>query len=461
MVGNLLQPEIASMIDARNFTALRELFEEMPPVDVAEIILDLPEDEQVIIFRILPHALAADVFEYLDVDVDAQQQLLRGMAHEQVVGILNEMSPDDRTALLEELPSAAARQLLKLLTPEERQIAQQLLGYPEGSVGRLMTPDLIAVKAEWTVRDTLDFVRENGRDSETLNVIYVVDDRGKLIDDLRIREFLLTPLDRKVSELLDETFVALSATDTQEDALNVFRKYDRSALPVLDSGGVLVGLVTIDDMLDVAQEEATEDMEKFGGMEAMDEAYMRIPLLTMVRKRATWLVVLFLGEMLTASAMGYYEGAIAKAVVLALFLPMIISSGGNSGSQASMLIIRAMALGEVTLRDWWRVMQKEILAGLMLGLVLGSIGFLRVAVWAQFSNVYGPHWMLIAITVGVALVGVVLWGSLSGSMLPFVLRALGADPATSSAPFVATLVDVTGLIIYFSLALLILRGSML
>ena len=391
MVGNLLQPEIKSMIDARNFTALRELFEEMPPVDVAEIILDLPADEQVIIFRILPHALAADVFEYLDVDVDAQQQLLRGMAHEQVVGILNEMSPDDRTALLEELPSAAARQLLKLLTPEERQIAQQLLGYPEGSVGRLMTPDLIAVKAEWTVRDTLDFVRENGRDSETLNVIYVVDDRGKLIDDLRIREFLLTPLDRKVSELLDETFVALSATDTQEDALNVFRKYDRSALPVLDSGGVLVGLVTIDDMLDVAQEEATEDMEKFGGMEAMDEAYMRIPLLTMVRKRATWLVVLFLGEMLTASAMGYYEGAIAKAVVLALFLPMIISSGGNSGSQASMLIIRAMALGEVTLRDWWRVMQKEILAGLMLGLVLGSIGFLRVAVWAQFSNVYGPH----------------------------------------------------------------------
>ena len=461
MVGNLLQPEIKSLIDARNFTALRELFEEMPPVDVAEIILDLPEDEQVIIFRILPHALAADVFEYLDVDVDAQQQLLRGMAHEQVVAILNEMSPDDRTALLEELPSAAARQLIRLLTPEERQIAQELLGYPEGSVGRLMTPDLIAIDAKWTVRETLNYVRENGRDSETLNVIYVVDERGKLIDDLRIREFLLTPLDKQVNELMDETFVALSATDTQEDALNIFRKYDRSALPVLDSTGVLVGLVTIDDMLDVAQEEATEDMEKFGGMEAMDEAYMRVPLVTMVRKRATWLVVLFLGEMLTASAMGYYEGAIAKAVVLALFLPMIISSGGNSGSQASMLIIRAMALGEVTLRDWWRVMRKELVAGLLLGLVLGSIGFLRVAIWAQFSDVYGPHWMLVAITVGVALIGVVLWGSLAGSMLPFLLRRLGADPATSSAPFVATLVDVTGLIIYFSLALLILRGSML
>ncbi len=461
MVGKILIPEIQTMIEARKFIALRELFSEMPPADVAEIILDLPEDEQVIIFRILPHALAADVFEYLDVDVEAQQQLLRGMAHEQVVSILNEMSPDDRTALLEELPSAAARQLIRLLTPEERRIAQALLGYPEGSVGRLMTPDLVAVDAGWTVREVLDYIREHGQDSETLNVIYVVDDRGKLVDDIRIREFLLQPLDSKVSELMDENFTALNVTDSQEEAVNVFRKYDRSALPVLDSTGVLVGLVTIDDMLDVAEEEATEDIQKFGGMEAMEEPYMRIPLWRMVRKRATWLVVLFIGEMLTASAMGYYEGAIAKAVVLALFLPLIISSGGNSGSQASMLIIRAMALGEVTLRDWWRVMRKEILAGLMLGCVLGAIGFLRVAVWAQFSNVYGPHWMLVALTVGVSLIGVVLWGSLSGSMLPFLLRRVGADPATSSAPFVATLVDVTGLVIYFSIALLILRGSML
>ncbi|MGH7935390.1 MAG: magnesium transporter, partial [Chthoniobacterales bacterium] len=299
MVGRILEPEITSLIDARNFSALRELFSEMPPADVAEIILDLPEGEQVIIFRILPHALAADVFEYFG--VDAQQQLLRGMAQEQVVAILNEMSPDDRTALLEELPSAAARQLIRLLTPEERRIAQALLGYPEGSVGRLMTPDLIAIDANWTVKETLDYVRDNGRDSETLNVIYVVDDRGKLIDDLRIREFLLTPLDKKVNELMDENFVALTVTDSQEDALNVFRRYDRSALPVVDSGGVLVGLVTTDDMLDVAEEEATEDIQKFGGMEALDEPYMRIPLWRMVHKRAGWLVILFLGEMLTAT----------------------------------------------------------------------------------------------------------------------------------------------------------------
>ena len=461
MVGKILIPEIQGMIEARDFAALRELFSEMPPADVAEIILDLPEDEQVIIFRILPHVLAADVFEYLDVDVDAQQQLLRGMAHEQVVSILNEMSPDDRTALLEELPSAAARQLIRLLTPEERRIAQALLGYPEGSVGRLMTPDLVAVDASWTVGEVLAYIREHGQDSETLNVIYVVDDRGKLIDDIRIREFLLKPLETKVSDLMDENFVSLSVTDSQEEAVNIFRKYDRSALPVLDSNSVLVGVVTIDDMLDVAEEEATEDIQKFGGMEAMEEPYMRIPLWRMVRKRATWLVVLFGGEMLTATAMGYYEGAIAKAVVLAVFLPMIISSGGNSGSQASMLIIRAMALGEVKLRDWWRVMRKEVVAGLLLGCILGAIGFARVAVWAQFSDVYGPHYMLIAITVGLSLLGVVMWGSLSGSMLPFLLRRMGADPATSSAPFVATMVDVTGLVIYFSIAIYFLSGSML
>jgi magnesium transporter len=214
-------------------------------------------------------------------------------------------------------------------------------------------------------------------------------------------------------------------------------------------------------MLDVAEEEATEDIQKFGGMEAIDEPYMRTPLFRMVRKRAGWLVVLFLGEMLTASAMSYYEGAIAKAVVLALFLPLIISSGGNSGSQASMLIIRAMALDEIKLRDWWHVMRKEIISGLMLGCVLGFIGFMRVAIWSRFSNIYGPHWLLVAFTVGLALIGVVLWGSLSGSMLPFVLRRVGADPATSSAPFVATLVDVTGLVIYFSIALVIMHGAML
>jgi len=464
MVGKILLPEIKGLIDSRDFSALREIFCEWPPADVAEVIIDLPEDQQVIVFRVLPHDLAADVFEYLD--VEAQQQLLRAMAHEQVVGILNEMSPDDRTALLEEMPSAAARQLIRLLTPEERRVAQALLGYPEGSVGRLMTPDFIAVHADWSVKDVLDHVRENGQDSETLNVIYVVDDRGKLTDDLRIREFLLKPLTHKVSDLMDETFVSLNVADPERDAVNVFRKYDRTALPVIDSSGVLVGIVTIDDMLDVAEEEATEDIQKFGGMEALDEPYMRISLLQMVRKRAGWLIVLFLGEMLTATAMANYQDELAKALVLALFLPLIISSGGNSGSQASTLMIRAMALGEVTMRDWWHVMRRELQAGLALGLILGVIGVIRVGFWAMVAEryfhrqPYGEDWHLVALTVGIALVGVVLWGSLAGSMLPFLLRRVGADPATSSAPFVATLVDVTGLIIYFSIALLIMHGAM-
>src|SRR3954447_13205434 len=371
MVGNLLLPEIRSLIAARDFNGLRDIFKEWPPADVADVILDLPEDEQVILFRVLPTALAADVFEYIG--IEEQQKLLRAMAHEQVVGILNEMSPDDRTALLEELPSAASRQLIRLLAPEERQIAQALLGYPEGSVGRLMTPDFIAVHDDWTVREVLDYVREYGRDSETLNVIYVVDERGKLIDDLRMREFLLRPFDAKVSDFRDRTFVALKVNDSQEEALTAFRKYDRVALPVVDSNNVLVGIVTSDDMLDVAEEEATEDIQKFGGMEALDEPYATIPLLRMVKKRATWLIILFLGEMLTATAMQGYNSEIEKAAILAMFLPLIISSGGNSGSQATTLVIRAMALGELRLPDWFRVVRKELLSGLSLGLILGTI----------------------------------------------------------------------------------------
>jgi magnesium transporter len=460
MVGKILEPEIKSLIDARNFTALREVFREFPPADVAEVILDMPEDEQVIIFRVLPHHLAADVFEYLD--FEAQETLLRAMAHEQVVGILNEMAPDDRTAFLEELPSAAARQLIRLLTPDERRVATALLGYPEDSVGRLMTPDFIAVHEDWTVQEVLDYVREHGRDSETLNFVYVADDRGKLIDDVRMREFLLRPLTAKVSEIRDQSFVALNATDSQQDALNVFRRYDRAALPVVDSNGVLVGIVTSDDMLDVAEEEATEDIQKLGGMEALDEPYTTIPFLRMVKKRATWLIILFLGEMLTATAMQGYNNEIERAAILAMFLPLIISSGGNSGSQATTLVIRAMALGELRLRDWFRVVRKELLSGLALGVILGIIGFFRISLW-QYLHIfdYGKYHWLVALTVGSALVGVVLWGTLSGAMLPFLLRRCGLDPAASSAPFVATLVDVTGLVIYFNVALFVLRGTLL
>jgi magnesium transporter len=324
-----------------------------------------------------------------------------------------------------------------------------------------MTPHYVAVREDWTVAQVLDYIRAHGSDSETLNVIYVVDDKGQLIDDIRIREFLLTAPANLVRSLMDRRFVALKATDDQETAVSVFRAEDRSAIPVTDSAGMLIGIVTVDDVLDVAEAEATEDIQRFGGSEALDEPYMEIGFLRMIQKRAGWLTALFLGEMLTATAMGAFEHEIEKAVVLALFVPLIISSGGNSGSQASTLVIRALALGEVKLIDWWRVMRREIGAGLALGGILGTIGFLRIAIWSAFSTLYGAHWLLVAVTVSISLVGVVLWGTLMGSLLPFLLRRLGFDPAASSAPFVATLVDVTGLVIYFSVGIVILRGTLL
>lgn len=456
---NNTQETVIELVRSRAFPKLREQLQQHSPPDLAEIIGGLPVEEQVIVFRVLPRDLEADVFEYLP--LNDQEQLLKAMGQEEVAKILNEMDPDDRTLLLEELSANVTRQMLTLLTPEERNVAVNLLGYPEGSVGRLMTPDYISVRQEWTVQQVLDHIRAHGQDSETLSMIYVVDERGVLIDDIRNRTFLLAPLDARVADLMDNRFVALKATDDQETAVKVIKREDRYALPVTDSGGALLGIVTIDDVLDVAEAEATEDIQKIGGMEALDEPYMQIALLRMVKKRAGWLVILFLSEMLTATAMSYFEDEIAKAVVLALFVPLIISSGGNSGSQAATLVIRALALEEVHLRDWWRVMRREVLSGLALGGILGMLGFLRIAVWSAFSDIYGPHWFLVALTVGFSLVGIVLWGTLSGSMLPFVLRRLGFDPATSSAPFVATLVDVTGLVIYFTVAALILRGTLL
>ena len=453
------QPNLDDLFRSRDFAALRDNLSRLTPQDLAMMIGEAAPHEQVILFRILPRKLAASTFEYLP--FEKQRHLLSAMAQSETAAILNEMSPDDRTMLLEELPAEVTKELLAILPADERKVAASLLGYPENSIGRLMTPDYIAVQPEWTVRYVLDYIREHGADSETLSNIYVVDESGVLIDDLRIRVFLLAPLYKSVSDLMDHRFVALRATEDQEEAVAVFRRLDRTALPVTDTTGVLIGIVTVDDVLDVAEIEATEDIQKIGGMEALDEPYMQIAFTRMVRKRAGWLVILFLGEMLTATAMGYFEEEIRRAVILALFVPLIISSGGNSGSQAATLVIRALALGEVSLRDWWRVMRREILSGLALGSILGGIGFLRIAVWATFTDLYGPHWFLVALTVAIALVGIVLWGTLTGSMLPLLLRRLGFDPAASSAPFVATLVDVTGLLIYFTVAAIVLRGTLL
>jgi magnesium transporter len=459
MIEKLALPEIRELLEVKDRATLEDVLNRWIPVDLAGLFDDLEPDEQVQVLRALKPTVAAATFEYLD--QATQERLLGALADDESARILNDMSPDDRTALLAELPEEQAQRFLGLLDPQQRAIAQSLLQYSEDSVGRLMTPDHVAVRKEWTIRHVLDHVRTHGRDSETLNVIYVTDDQNRLIDDLRIREVLLAPLHQRVADIMDRQFLHLVVTDDKRTAVEVFRKYDRTVLPVVDTQGYLAGIVTIDDVLDVAEEEATKEIQRFGGLEALEDPYMSTPLPLMVRKRATWLIILFLSEMLTATAMGFFEGEIQRAVVLALFVPLIISSGGNSGSQAATLIIRALALGEVTLLDWWLVMRREILSGLLLGSILGAIGFLRIAAWSAFSNLYGPHWPLIALTVAISLVGIVLWGTLSGSMLPFLLKRLGLDPATSSAPFVATLVDVTGLIIYFTVALVILRGTLL
>ena len=451
--------DLEALIGARDFVSLREQIRNWPAGDLADLLEPLAVDKEAVVFRLLPRAEAAQVYSHLP--VERQQDLLKAMAHEQVVGILNDMSDDDRTELLEELPAEVTQRLLNLLSPEERHRASFLLGYAENSVGRLMTPHFVRVRSNWTVAQALDHFRQYGTDSETMSVIYVIDDNGKLIDDLRIRQILLAPPEAHISDLMDSRFIALKATDDQEVAVEAFREADVNALPVTDSQGVLIGIVTVDDIFDVAEEEATEDIQKIGGTEALDEPYMQSAIPRMVRKRATWLIVLFLSEMLTATAMGRFEDEIAKAVVLSIFVPLVISSGGNSGSQASTLIIRAMALGEVTLRDWWRVMRREILSGFSLGAILGTIGFIRITTWALLFHSYGEHWPLVALTVGLALVGIVLWGSLAGSMLPFILKRIGLDPATSSAPFVATLVDVSGLIIYFTVAAIVLKGTLL
>ena len=454
-----LQAQFEEVIASEDKLRIKEFLNHQNISDVADLIYDNEDNETSIISHLSMHR-AASVFKILE--LPTQKRIIKNLPAFSTAELLNALPADDRTSFLSELPSSAVRELVKALTPDERKITLSLLGYPEGSVGRLMTPDYIYVYEHNTVEDVLNTIRRYAKNSETIDVIYVINSKGELLDDIRIKDFIMASPDKKVNELMDSRYIALHAEDDQEVANEAFNMNNRVALPVVSRSNKLLGIVTIDDVLWVANEEFSEDMQKMGGTEALDEPYLEIPLVKLFGKRIWWLVVLFLGELFTATAMGYFEDEIQKAVVLALFIPLIISSGGNTGSQASTLIIQAMAVGEITLANWWRVLRREIIQGLMLGTVLGIIGFARVIIWAKIlPNVYGVNEMRIAFTVGFSLVGVVLWGTLTGSMLPLILKRLGADPAVSSAPFVATLVDVTGLIIYFSFAYLFLQGILL
>ena len=454
-----LQLQFEEVIAAEDKLQIKEFLNDQNISDVAELIYDNQDYETQIISHLSIHR-AASVFKILE--LTTQKRIIHDLPAFSTAELLNALPADDRTAFLSELHSNVVRELIKTLNPDERIITLSLLGYPEGSVGRLMTPDYVYVYENNTVTEVLDTIRKYAKNSETIDVIYVINTKGELLDDIRIKDFIMALPEKTVGELMDGRFIALHAENDQEVANEIFKMNNRVALPVVSKSNKLLGIVTIDDVLWVASEEFSEDMQKMGGTQALNEPYLDMPLVKLFKKRIGWLVVLFLGEMFTATAMGYFEDEIQKAVVLALFIPLIISSGGNTGSQASTLIIQAMAVGEITIANWWRVMRREIIQGLMLGTVLGLIGFTRVVVWAKIApQVYGAESTRIGLTVGFSLVGVVLWGTLTGSMLPLILKRLGADPAVSSAPFVATLVDVTGLIIYFSVAYFFLQGYLL
>lgn len=430
------------------------------PADLAEELAFLEPREQFFTFLKFPPGVKVNVFSYLDPTI--QQTLLKWLGDAEIADILNYMAPDDRTSFLEDFPDDLIKRLINLLTPEERAIALQLIGYKEDSVARIMTPYYVQIQPNWTVKEVFTHIQKYGRKAETLNFVYVVDAQNRLIDDLRIGQLLLSPETTLISDLMDYNFVALPTQSTIEEAIQVFEKYDRAALPITTENQVLVGIVTFDDILDKIEEYTTEDIQKFGGMEGLELSYIHTPLMELVRKRSTWLIILFFSEMLTASAMGYFDDEISKAVVLALFVPLIISSGGNSGSQAASLIIRALALGEIKIKDWWYVMRKEVFSGLMLGGLLGGIGFLRIIFWQELHLFdYGPYWPWISLSVAFSLVLIVLWGTLAGALIPIVLKKIGLDPATASAPFVATLVDVTGLVIYFTISAIFLKGKLL
>jgi magnesium transporter len=460
-LARLIGPDLLALAE-ESPAEVAELVDEIHPEDVAEIVNELEDEQAHALLTALPTEYAAQVLSRLDDERQARLAELLGAGP--VARIATEMPSDDRADFFSVLPASVgepAFEELERVAPEAAEEVEEIQSWPEKSAGRRMTTDYIAVGSELRLGVAIEEIRSKAADAEAIESIYVTDDAGHLAGTLSLRQLLLSRPDELVSEVMHKNVISVPADLDQEEVAKVLGKYDLHTLPVTDQQGVLLGVITSDDVLDVIKEEQAEDMQKMGGMEALDAPYLKIAFGRMVKKRASWLAALFLGEMLTATAMAYFEDEIAKAVVLAMFVPLIISSGGNSGSQATTLVIRAMALDEVKLKDVWRVIRRELAAGLVLGGVLGTIGFFRIVIWQKFSPLYGPHYMLIAVTVFGSLIGVVTFGTLAGAFLPFTLRKLGFDPASASAPFVATLVDVTGLVIYFTMASIVLHGTLL
>lgn len=457
----LLAPDILVLLDEEPHNVAIET-EEMHAADLADVAEFLPRERLPEFLAALPKERAADVLEYLDEDL--RTELLEEMTPRQAAELVTEMTPDDRADVLEELEEETADEILSEIPAEAREETEQLLAYEPDSAGGLMTTEYVSVPEEMTVEDALAAVRRIARAGkrEAMHAIYATDTNGTLHGVMSIHELLAAPEGTKIADVAWEEVVSVHASADREEVARLTSNYDLVAVPVVDDNDRIIGVITVDDVIDALQEEHTEDVQKFGGMEALDEPYQQIGFMQMIRKRAGWLSILLVGEMFTTSALQHFEVELEKALVLTMFIPLVMSSGGNSGSQATSLIIRALALGELRVRDWWRVALRELPSGLVLGAILGTLGFLRIVFWQQLGIYnYGEHYLLIAMTVALALTGIVTFGTLTGSMLPFLLRKLGFDPASASAPFVATLVDVTGLSIYFYVALIVLRGTLL
>ncbi len=440
---------------------LLNILEKERPADLATIFRSLAERERRVAFDLIAGRDRTRAMEALsELETEMGASLLQGRSAEDVSRLLAELPPDDAVGLVKQLPQELADTVLESLHRRDGDDVAELLQHAESTAGRLMNPRVFALSEDTTSGEAVAGLQQAGG-KELFFYVYVIDDREHLVGVVSLRRLLLVAPTARLKDIMTTDIISVGLEADQEEVAKLVTSYNVVAIPVVDSENRLVGTITVDDVIDVIKDETTEDIQKIGGVEALDEPYINTPFWTLIKKRGRWLVVLFFGELLTATAMGYFEKEIAKAVVLALFVPLVISSGGNSGSQAASLIIRALALGEVTLKDWWSVMRREIFSGLALGGLLGAVAFVRIVSWHFLFQSYGDHWMKIAVTVSLALVGVVMWGTLSGSMLPFVMKRLGADPAASSAPFVATLVDVTGLVIYFSVAAAVLHGTLL
>ncbi len=460
MLIQLIKPEFQELIEAKDWVGLKEVLADVPAADIAELLVELDGSVAVVVFRLLKKSVAADVFAELPSGKGVE--LLELFNKQQLSDVMSNLEPDEQVALMEELPGHLTQSVMNSMKPEDQKQIKKLLGYPEDSVGRLMTPRYVRVKSDWSIDRSMKHIRKYAEVAETLNVIYVVDDKEHLIDDLRITQIIVAEPDETIANIMDDSFNALNAFDDQEEAVKMLAKYDRVALPVVDSDGILVGIVTVDDVIDVAEEETTEDMQKMAAMDALDDYYSQTSIFSMVKKRLGWLIVLFVGQILTALTMGQYEELLSKIVFLSFFVPLIISSGGNSGAQAATLVIRALATDDIKAEDWKKVFSREFISGLALGSLIGLLGFVTLIAWELIAgNPFGYQMIMTALAVALSLLAIVLFGNFIGAMLPFILTKLGLDPAVSSAPFVATIVDVSGIIIYFSIAILLLGNILL